>query len=765
MKKRLYGFLLTIALSLLIIILFFGDMLSSPGTVLFDASGDGFTSYFSAAWHTRHDSLAFRNHGMNYPFGEMILYTGSQPLVTQPVRFLSDYFLDLSGQTVALVNLAVIVSLVLGMLFLWLIFMELGVAWWYAALVSAGMTLLSPQLATLNTVFTLAWTMWIPLTAYLLIRFDRTRRLHYTFFLGLVTCAAALHHAVFTGLIAVMTGGYWFFRFFWYRQARTFWYRDAIHIFFQFVLPVLLVQLSAMLNDDVTDRSIWPCIPGTDPAQLAGAHGPFSHLRFLVPGWINPADPLQPHVHPWIGTVAWVGMIAGIGWIVQRIRTRQPVLRITHISALNVLFWVSLLGLVASVAMQIWIPGGNLPARFPFLVQMQLPLSLPWLFYYILNIALFSALYERTFSGDKKWYRKALAIVAMLVLITEGFVHTRKIAGTAMVEESGLDLAGRDESSWSETLGAGAFQAILPVPGFHTGSGNIRYNSKHPVIRHAMMASLATGLPVTGADLSRTSLSQTWNQVAVYLEPLERLEFPDFLPDEKPLLLLLMKNYTPTEQEHRLIEHALYLTETPDFMLYELQVPVLRRLNLIYKQEVVAHFEQSALYGNTDWRFNDPAAWFRQISFDKGNQLPAFEGTGSFVFPAKKDTVVWRDTMQPEKAVYLNLSFWTNNFRQDGVLCARYHIQINDKLSGQAAVSQSGMFSDQLKAFSGEWALIEIPFEVPAGNYEIVFSVLQDTLPEGDFALDELMVRQEGSDVFRREGRMLWWNNRRMIVR
>lgn len=765
MKKRLYGFLLTIVLSLLIIILFFGDMLSSPGTVLFDASGNGFTSYYSAAWHSRYDSLAFRNHGMNYPFGEMILYTGSQPLVTQPVRFLSDYFFDLTGHTVALVNLSILFSILLGALFLWLIFMELGVAWWYAALVSAGITLLSPQLSTLGTGFTLAWTMWIPLTAYLLIRFDRTRRLHYTFFLGLVTYTAALHHAVFTGLIAVMTGGYWFFRFFWYRRARTFWYRDAIHIFFQFVLPVLMVQLSAMLNDDVTDRSIWPCVPGTEPAHLAGAHGPLGHLRFLLPGWINPADPAQPLLHTWIGTVAWVGILAGIGWMVHRIKTRQPVLRITHLSSLNVLFWVSLTGLMASVAMQIWVPGGNLPGRFPFLVQMQLPLSLPWLFYYILYIALFSALYDRTFSGDKKWYLKAIAVLAILVLISEGIVHTRKFTGTVMVKESGLDPAGVDEGSWSEILGAGAFQAILPVPGFHTGSGNIRYNANHPVIRHAMIASLATGLPVTGADLNRTSLSQTWNQVAVYLEPLERLEFPDFLPDERPLLLLLMKNYTPTDQEHRLIEHSLYLTETPDFMLYELQVPVLRRLNLIYMQEAAARYEHSILFGNTDWKVTDPAAWFRHISFDEGKLLPALEGAGSFLYPAGRDTVVWRDTTRFNQATRLYLSFWAYNFRQDGSLCARYHMQIMDRLPGQAVVSQSGMFSDQLKAFSGEWALIEILLEVPAGDQEIVFSVSQDTLPEGEFAIDELMVRQEDTDVFRREGRMLWWNNRRMVVR
>jgi hypothetical protein len=767
MKKRLYGFLLTIALALLIIILFFGDMLKSPGTVLFDATGNGFTTYYSSAYHARHDALAFRNHAMNYPFGEMVLYTGSQPLITNPVRFISQHLFDISGHTIALLNLAVLFSLILGAVFLWLIFMELGTAWWYASLVSAGIIMLSPQLATLVSDFSLAWVLWIPLTIYLVIRFDRTRKLPYTILIALITYGAALQHPVYAGVVGVILGGYWFFRFFWYRQARTFWYRDAIHIFFQFVLPLLLVQAGALMNDDVTDRSALNCFTGTSEASPAWILLPAGLIRSMFPGWLSGLNELNINALAWIGLVAWIGILAGIAWLVRQIRNRQSVLRVTHLSALNVLFWISLLGLIISIIIRFWLPEGLLAGYFGFLQRTVFVSLLPWLFYYLVNIAVFSALYHRTFSGNGKWYLKGIAIIAILVLNAEGIFHVRAATRTSMVHRPELNAVfnNRDEGFWSETLGSDAFQAILPVPGFHVGSGNIRYHADHPVIRHAMLASLATGLPVTGAVLNRSSLAQTWNQVSLYLEPLERLEFPDFLPDERPLLLLRLMDYRPDAQVQRLIDNSRYLTGTDEFGLYELQVPVLRRLNLMYKDEITRIYEQSVTQEIDGWQVTPGDGFFMQIPFSGAPGNTAFNGGGAVQIETGVLTELWKGNTGLLPGTRLYLSFWVHNYRQDGSLCNRFMVGATDPSAGVNSLILTGRFNEHIKAFSGDWALIEFAVDVPAGNPEISLSVENTGTTNVELTIDEGLVRQEGVDVFRRTGRWLWMNNRRLVVR
>lgn len=99
------------------------------------------------------------------------------------------------------------------------------------------------------------------------------------------------------------------------------------------------------------------------------------------------------------------------------------------------------------------------------------------------------------------------------------------------------------ENQWVRSVSPSDFQAILPLPWFHVGSENIWIDGSEEGKETAMVASLKTGLPLAAAMLSRTSLSQTFMSHALLLEPLQRLELADYLPAEKPLLVLVMKDY------------------------------------------------------------------------------------------------------------------------------------------------------------------------------------------------------------------------------
>ena len=597
MKNWYYGMMLTIALSVMIVALFFRVIVQSPGSYWFDDSGQGFTTYFGALYHAHCDQHSYRSNAMNYPYGEAVLFTDSQPLLVNPIRFISKHIVDVTGHTVAIINLAMLFSIVLASLFIYLIFKEMGVKWWFASLAAVGIAMVSPQIGSMGGHFGLSWLFWIPLVLYLIIRFDRTRKLPYTLLIGIVTFCAGLMHFYFVAIIAFLTGGYWFFRFIWYRQAKTFWYRDAIHIFLQFIFPVLVLQFLTMVNDDVTDRTAWPFGLYSYLAHPVGIFLPDKRPWLFVSEHITVFRHISWESLAYIGTPALFGFLAGLAWMVRRVIRRESFLKVTHLSSVNVMFWVSVVALLFSFGLPMILGMKGLADYAGPIRQLRTLSRFSWLFFYLLNIIVFASIYHRAFVKDSQWYWKLIAGTAVLLLFADGFYNVRNVAHVVKnripVLEDTQNLS--EANAWVKEVDASKYQAILPMPYFHVGSENIWIDATHGIKETTMLASLKTGLPTAGVELSRTSISQTYNNYALFTEPLERLEFPDFLPDERPLLLLKMKDYQPSAQEQRMIDHSRLLTEAPAFVLYELPVTTIRRLNLMYKDEVIAKYESTKI--------------------------------------------------------------------------------------------------------------------------------------------------------------------------
>lgn len=768
MKERLFGIGSTLALSTIVLIVFFGSILSDPGNYYFTTGGDGFKSYYGALYHARFDQEAYRSNSMNYPFGEAISFTDSQPLLVNPIRFISKHITDISDHTVAIINLAMLFSIVLASLFIYLIFREMSVKWWYAALAAVAISMLSPQIGRMGGHFGLSWLFWIPLAVYLIIRFDRTRKLPYTLLLGFVTWCAGMMHFYFVAIFAFLIGGYWFFRFIWYRQAKTFWYRDAIHIFLQFVLPLLIVQFTSMLNDDVTDRTAWPYGLFAYLAHPVGIFLPDKKPWLFVSQHITVFRHISWESLAYIGTPALIGFFAGLVWMARKAFAKQNFLKVTHLTSLNVLFWVSVIALLFSFGLPMVLGMKGIADYLGPLRQLRALARFSWLFFYLLNIIVFAALYFRAFHEGKKWLWKIAATLALILLYTDGFYNVRNVAHVVKNRIPALeDKENQTEANlWVHQVQPENYQAIIPLPYFHVGSENIWIEGTHGIKEATMIASLKTGLPTTGVELSRTSISQTYHNYALFTDPLERLEFPDFLPDERPFLLLKMKGYQPSPAESRLIGQADFLTESPSFEIYELPVPVIRRLNLIYKNEVVQKFENAGAPEPNGWYKTNPGAFFVWQPFDDMPASGTFNGNGALSYPSRQWQTVWHDTLQNvEGGTRLLVSFWTRNYRSDGYLRTNIEFYTKNPENDETTFYLYSDFFRYIKAFSGDWALIEFPVETKTSGEIAKFSVRNNVLPRITFEIDELIIREEGLDVFRRDDRWLWYNNRRVVMR
>lgn len=768
MKNRLYGVLLTISLSTLMMMLFFGEILKSPGDFYFENKDHGLTAYYGALYHAQFDQQSYRSNAMNYPYGEAISFTDSQPLLVNPIRFISKHIVDITDHTVAIINLAMLFSIVLASLFIFLIFNEMGLKWWFASIAAVGIAMISPQIGRMGGHFGLSWLFWIPMVAYFIIRFDRTRKLPYTLLIGITTWCAGMMHFYFVAIIAFLIGGYWFFRFVWYRQAKTFWYRDAIHIFIQFVLPLIIVQFSTMINDDVTDRTAWPYGLFAYLAHPVGIFLPDKKPWLFVSQHITVFRHVSWESLAYIGTPALIGFFAGLYWMVRKAVSKQSFLKVTHLTSLNVMFWVSVIALFFSFGLPLILGLKNLADYIGPLRQLRALARFSWLFFYLLNIIVFAGLYHKAFQTEAKWFWKVIAGGAFVLLFVDGFYNVRNVAHVVKNRIPEMeDIENRSEAnSWVSHIQTENYQAIIPLPYFHVGSENIWIVAEHGVKEATMVASLKTGLPTVGVELSRTSISQTYHNFALFTEPLERLEFPDFLPDERPFLLLVMNGYQPNEQEQRLINNSQLLTSSPRFVIYELPVSVIRRLNLIYKEQVVDLYESTETNMINGWQISKSESFFEFKSFDDQTSGITFNGTGALSYPARQWQTVWHDTLRNvPSGTTLLVSFWVKNYRTDGYLRTNIEFYLKDPANDQTTTYIYSDFFRYIKAFSGDWALIEFPFETQNENEIGKFSIRNSVLPKADFAIDELMIREQGVDVFRRDDRWLWYNNRRVVMR
>ena len=138
MKKRRCGIFISVAISCLVLVVFFGEVIRNPDAVYFANSGDGFKAYFTALYHVQHDTSCNVSSAMNYPFGELYAFTDGQPLVVNTIRFISRYAPGITSHTIGIINLLMLFSVVLGALFIYLILAESGAGGVLPAVAAAG---------------------------------------------------------------------------------------------------------------------------------------------------------------------------------------------------------------------------------------------------------------------------------------------------------------------------------------------------------------------------------------------------------------------------------------------------------------------------------------------------------------------------------------------------------------------------------------------------------------------------------------------------
>lgn len=196
-----------VLVALLAAIFIWQKVVLDPGNICVDIGGDGGKNYYTYLYHSLHGKGAWFM-GMNYPYGEHIVYADGQPALSVPLSYLPFITPQIA---LAVMHLAMMLSFVLGIVFTYKILVAFNIHPAGAIFFSVLILTISPQVYKTFGHFGLSYMSVIPMLFYWSICYHKLRRPKYILFIFLLGCLASFIHPYFAafflyGVVPIQQG-------------------------------------------------------------------------------------------------------------------------------------------------------------------------------------------------------------------------------------------------------------------------------------------------------------------------------------------------------------------------------------------------------------------------------------------------------------------------------------------------------------------------------------------------------------------------------
>lgn len=763
------GFIGTFLFACTMLVIFYGKLLMQLRNVYFGISGDGFQSYYTALYHVKHDQEFWRMEGMNYPYGEQVFFSGCQPFVTNLIKLLQPW-IDLTGETVLIMNLFMLFSIVLSALALYLIFRHFKIQVLVAVIAAVSIAFLSPQIDRFSGHYSLTYQFAIPLLLLSLLKFDRKPTYAKSAWIGALTFFMAGTHFYFFAIFALVAAGYWGFAWLTSADRRAVFFRALKHGSIQVILPFVVIQCISWASDTVSDRSANPWGYMSYISNFQGIM--FGTGRFYSP-WL--LGIFKPDFPAWEG-IAYIGLVAvivGFALLFRALvklsrRQFKSVWQITDQPVLNAFFWTAFFALLLAFGFP-FILGIFRPwlAHAGLLKQLRGIGRFAWVFYYVINIVVFYVIFQ-WITHKKRWVKIAVPTLALGLLFYDACImntgrQSHYLNRISALEDTHNRLPGNE---WLRKIDPANYQAIIPLPYFHIGSENVwRFNGEEKLKNDVMVASLKTGLPLMAVSLSRTSLSQTFLNFAVTGEPYRPLEILKDFKNRKPLLVLV-NEHSISKTETDFLRKCHKLEETSSFSVYEITLETLENISGDLLRNARAKLSSERTYPVQGFLSTDSTNTFIYEDFEDRKSGKTFAGNGSLQTVPMNRSMLFSGNLPASKEQHYTLSFWTSDFTADLYPRTMLEIKLFDS-AGNLYKTHYYPFNKFFRVLDHNWALIEVAFQAENAGDRIEASIRNSyfTGKQSVIFIDELLIRPQSTSIYKqtKEKSGLWLNNRYYI--
>ncbi len=752
-----------IVVAIMLVLLFwrFPDFFQHPNSRVVEPYGDGYKAYMVIVNHAKYDSTYSHFEGMNYPYGEHAVPGVTQPLFSISINFLRQNLIDLSDYTIGIINISMMLGLLLCAVFCFLIFKRLGLPTIYSGLIAIGLAFLNPQMERIGSHYGLSHPEVVPMILYFLMRFEETRKIKWSVAVGLTLWAYSLIHFYYFGIFAFALGIY----FSWTTlRDKNFGVKVILNNLKHFAVQVLVAMVFFLYwiywNDPIDDRCAEPWGFLYFHTELKGV-------------FASPAQPYFASVpyQKWdIENTAYMGAVAiMIGTVLVLVFLKNLFLKAPlkteskHDFFLNNLWFTSIVILLISFGLPFTIPGWEYMIEYvqPF-EQFRSVGRFAWVAFYGFNITAFYWLYTQGFKN--KWW---LAIPIAL-LYFEAWNHTNHydlwLDKVDEFEEGATfnDIEGIDYSE---------FQASVPIPYYNIGSGNFWIDVTGFVGQKSQTLAMQTGLPMTSAMLTRSSLSQAFKQLELVAEPYRLPKILDDLPDDRPFLLVWdvtrAREFSP--QYDHMNEGLEMIYENYPLRFYRLPLETFEQRIAQRRADLLAIFDQDTLIqvypDNSDidtsiiFQSPDSINYFLYKDWDGVQADKSYRGTGGYQ-GAFKDMASIIDEEVPQGKY--TLSFWMH-LHEDLYPRTVMLLEEYDPESGSVLKQHIRPVHHHVAVIGEEgWGLVEMELEItqPGSRFRINTQHEKYRFKGRPIYIDELLIRPEGDTILFQKKNSLVENDR-----
>ena len=564
----------------------FEEVVKCPSCHLFVQSGDGLKNYFTPAYFVKHDPAGLWFNGMNYPYGEHIVYTDNQPIISLLMKA-ADNFVDMDQHVIGTINMLMILSLFLTTICIFFLMKSMGLPGWYSAILSIPIALLSPQIARFNGHYSLAYVFYLPLFLLLLVNWAKSG-------FGWKKSALLVAWIVFMGFthlyfffiaIAFLTC----FGFLHFVLHRLRWNKATMTALITVLLSATIVYGTVKLTDPVGDRPETVYGVYVYTAKPKGTFLPWYEVASQMWGKVNIRQP-DIEGSSYIGAPAvlifpfllfWAFIFIKRRYYVKNEKEKARSRLITDPAHPIILFVTAFLVWLIATGWIYEIGGGVLIDIFPVIGQFRSLGRLAWIFYYVAGVSAAYAMYLTVRSASTRG--KRMALIAGFTLLSafwiwEGHTYlTETISGR--ISENKTFRQGTPFSNLIAKNGYGPndFQAILQLPLASVGAEKIKVERGGWFMRQSWQCAWETGLPIINSVMSRTSMSQTMSLIQLISDPyIDKTRLKDM--DNRPLILLASKDRAPLlKSEKRIIALADSIGEVNSVRVYTLSIDKLEK--------------------------------------------------------------------------------------------------------------------------------------------------------------------------------------------
>lgn len=732
-NNRKYGYWLALGLGIVIILAFYGKYIFNANEYLYGDYEDSLKNYYTFAWHINHDFSYMHFTGMNYPYGEHIVFTDNQPLVSTALKFINHNIFDISNGVIGIGNLLLFVGLLMCIMYLYKIFFELthNVRISVAAAIILGM--LSPQIERFNGHFALAYCFVIPMFIWYSYRFFKEPSFRASRAMAIVLLLLLFVHLYYLLIVGALLLAMWLM--FLIRESPRINIFTAIpHIFIQIALPLLVYFVWLKLTDNITDRPTKPYGLVEYAAHWEGLLLPlgFEYFKPLTSAFNIRKVSLETISYVGLPSLLFIlwAIVTGVKRLFKKRVAKSPTAHRLD-KPYNERFMVCLVwaaGIVFVYAA--FVPFlFKIPWLSPYLGLLKQFRSLGrllWVVYYGLTIFIVWYVYQKT---KNKISLNWVIWSVLAVFAVEGTIYN--------IQQRDRKNNPYKKVNWAiNKINPKNYQAIVPMPYYHEGAESIGATpNSYKIVETSLLLSLQTGIPLQGVKLSRTSLGQTLNQLEVGYE-ITTVPEPLHTKSKKPFLLLQYVGEKPTIPE---LQSITPLAKNDSFKLYSFS-PKLLELFLIQRATEIE--QQAQLQSNSLYIYDN---------YDSATATQVFAGKGG---------------LQAAENAELNLADTACNFCNDTIAVSFWLYakkegldQLKLLVNTDADNFERIQILNHIKSFNKNWMLIEYKY-VPKTS-RIKLKVIQDDgRAAQNIYADNLIIRAAKYDVLQVTPQFVSKNNR-----